>query len=176
MDDKVIYENYNNPVLRGFSEKWPREASRGVIRFSDGDILVFLKEKIGQYKLPGGGKEADETPEETFIREVHEETGYKIKNIRKIGVTKGFTQISHVFMAEPDGEAEDFHPDEDEIEQGAKCLKMDPAIVLKYMKAFIEEREDKTDNESLIQYHITLRDYKILKYIMDEDMRIDKKI
>ena len=168
MSDKVIYENYDNPALGKFSEKWPREASRGVVKFPDGDILIFLKEKIDQYKLPGGGKEDDETPEETFVREVREETGYGIKNIRKLGITKGYTQMSYIFVAEPDGEAEEFRPDEDEIKQGAKCLKMNPEEVLSKMKKFIDEREGKTDDESLIQYYITLRDYKILKYILDE--------
>lgn len=65
--------------------------------FSDGDILIFLKEKIGQYKLPGGGKENNEKPEETFIREIHEETGYRIKNIQKVGIANEYAQISHVF-------------------------------------------------------------------------------
>lgn len=71
--------------------------THGVVRFSNGDILIFVKEKNNQYKLPGGSKEGNETPEETFIREVHEETGYKIKNISKVGITKGYTQISHFF-------------------------------------------------------------------------------
>lgn len=171
MSDCVIYENFDNPALGKFSEKWPREASRGVVRFSDGDVLVFLKEKIGQYKLPGGGREDGETPEETFVREVHEETGYNVKNVQKIGITKGYTQTSHVFLAEPDGEAADFHPDEDEVAQGARCLKMDPDEVLAKMKAFIDEREGKADDESLIQYYITLRDYKILEYVCRELFR-----
>lgn len=163
MDEKVIYENRNSSALSKFSEKWPRETSRGVIYFSDGDSLMFLKEKIGQYKLPGGGKENNEKPEETFIREVHEETGYRIKNIQKVGITNEYTQISHVFLAEPDGDADDFHPDEAEITQGAKCLKMSPKDALLKMSEFIDKYEGKDDDESLIRYYITLRDYKIFR-------------
>ena len=165
MKEKVIYENYNSSALGKFSEKWPREASRGVVYFSDGDILIFLKEKIGQYKLPGGGKENNEKPEETFIREVHEETGYRIKNIQKVGIANEYVQISHVFIAEPDGDADDFHPDEAKIKQGAKYLKMNPKDALLKMRKFIDEYKDKNGNESLIQYYITLRDYNILEYI-----------
>ena len=66
LSENIIYEDYGKPFLEGFIGSWPREASRGVIQFSDGDILVFVKERIGQYKLPGGGKEHDETPEQTF--------------------------------------------------------------------------------------------------------------
>ena len=57
IDNNIIYEDYGNIFLDDFVDCWPKEASRGVIQFSDGDILVFLKERIGQYKLPGGGKE-----------------------------------------------------------------------------------------------------------------------
>lgn len=41
----------------------------------------------GEYKIPGGGMEADESCEETLIREVLEETGLKVlpETIREIG-------------------------------------------------------------------------------------------
>ena len=168
MNEKVIYENYNSSALGKFSEKWPRQASRGVVYFSDSSILIFLKKKIGQYKLPGGGKEDNEKPEETFIREVHEETGYRVKNIQKVGITNEYTQISHVFIAEPDGGADNPHPDKAEIIKGAKCLKMAPKDALLKIKKFTEKYEGKNDNESLIRYDITLRDYKILEYICNK--------
>ena len=50
MNEKVIYEKRNNSTLDKINEKCHREASRGVVYFPDGDILMFLKEKIGQYK------------------------------------------------------------------------------------------------------------------------------
>lgn len=43
-----------------------------------------------------------------------------VKNIRKIGITRDQTQASHVFVAEPYGEAQENQPDEDEIRFGAK--------------------------------------------------------
>lgn len=168
MNEKVIYENYNSSALGKFSEKWPRKASRGVVYFSDGDILIFLKEKIGQYKLPGGGKENNEKPEETFICEVHEETEYRIKNIQKVGITNEYTRISHIFLAELDGDADDLHPDEAEITQGTKCLKKHSKDALSKMSEFIDKYEGKNDDESLIRYYITLRDYKILEYIYNK--------
>ena len=102
MVDKIIYENYSEPALAEFSVNWPRVASRGIVLRGD-KMLAFLKQRTGQYKLPGGGREGDEVPEETFKREVLEETGWTVKNIKKIGVTKGSTQLSHVFVAEVDG-------------------------------------------------------------------------
>lgn len=170
INDNIIYEDYGNIFLDDFVDCWPREASRGVIQFSDGDILVFFKERDGQYKLPGGGKENDETPEQTFMREVLEETGYMVKNIRKVGVVKDQTQTSYIFIAEPYGEAQEIHPDEDEIRFGAKCLKMSPADVLKNMEKFIIEHEGYSDENSLVQCYFTQRDYKILEYVLDHNL------
>ena len=51
-----------------------RDASRGII-VKDGNILLSHEKNIGQWMTPGGGLEANETPEECCIREVAEETG-----------------------------------------------------------------------------------------------------
>lgn len=170
ISENIIYEDYGNIFLDDFVDSWPSEASRGIIQFPDGDILVFFKELIGQYKLPGGGKERNETPEQTFIREVLEETGYMVKNIRKVGIVKDQTQTSHIFIAEPYGEAQEIHPDEDEIKFGAKCLKINPADVLKNMKKFIIEHEGYLDENSLVQCYFTQRDYKILEYVLNYNL------
>ena len=170
INDNVIYEDYGNIFLDDFIGSWPSEASRGVIQFPDGDILVFFKERNGQYKLPGGGKENDETPEQTFMREVLEETGYMVKNIRKVGAVKDQTQTSYIFMAEPYGEVQEIHPDEDEIKFDAKCLKMNPADVLKNMEKFIIEHEGYSDENSLVQCYFTQRDYKILEYVLNRNL------
>ena len=39
----------------------------------------------GQISFPGGGKEGDETIEETALREAHEETGLKPENVETVG-------------------------------------------------------------------------------------------
>lgn len=39
----------------------------------------------GQISFPGGGKEGDETIEETALREAHEETGLKPENVEVVG-------------------------------------------------------------------------------------------
>ena len=170
ISENIIYEDYGNIFLDDFIGSWPSEASRGVIHFSDGDILVFFKERIGQYKLPGGGKENNETPEQTFMREVLEETGYMVKNIHKIGIAKDQTQTSHIFIADSYGEAQEIHPDEDEIKFGAKCLKMNQADVLKNMEKFIIEHEGYSDENSLVQCYFTQRDYKILEYVLNHKL------
>jgi 8-oxo-dGTP pyrophosphatase MutT (NUDIX family) len=53
-----------------------RTAARGVVE-SEGKYLVIYS-RYGDYKFPGGGREVDETLEDTLIREVREETGYLV--------------------------------------------------------------------------------------------------
>lgn len=53
-----------------------RTAVRGIIDL-DGKLL-FIKDKFGALKLPGGGQEEGESNEQTLAREVLEETGYTV--------------------------------------------------------------------------------------------------
>lgn len=65
---------------------------------------VFLKNEQGWfavvrtslgYFLPGGGAEGNETPEETLHREVYEEIGIKLTNLKKVGEAKQYTISRH---------------------------------------------------------------------------------
>lgn len=165
MTDKIIYENYSEPALAGFSVNWPRVASRGIV-LKGNKMLAFLKQRTGQYKLPGGEKEGDETPEDTFRREVLEETGYTVKNIRKIGITKGFTQVSHVFVAEAD-EYRGENPDENEVAEDSKPIEIEPEEFLEKCGAFLAKHRGKNDEDSMIKYAISSRDYQIVKFCLE---------
>lgn len=73
-------------------------------------VLQLRDEKAGvgwpgHWSMPGGGAEADETPLETSLRELLEETGIVPDTIEEAAVTayeKGKTP-PHVFMAAWDG-------------------------------------------------------------------------
>ena len=165
--EEVIYENYSNPRLANYNLYYPREASRGLVFLPNGNILAFLKPKIGQYKLPGGGKEGNETPEETFRREVLEETGYTVKNLRKLGITKGFTQVSHVFVADVDKYI-GTSMDKGEISEDARPIEVSVGDYLEKCREFLERYREKSDEDSEIKYAITSRDYYIVKHYRDK--------
>lgn len=57
-----------------------REAVRAVI-LKDNNILMVHNNK-GDYKFPGGGANKEENHEQTLKREVEEETGYIINNVK----------------------------------------------------------------------------------------------
>lgn len=87
-----------------------REAIRGIV-FKNDSILMVRSNK-GDYKFPGGGLNKGESHQETLIREIKEETGYQVNNIReKIGeITERkfdayeenaiFEMISHYYICE----------------------------------------------------------------------------
>ena len=62
-----------------------RTAVRGVI-FREGRLLL-VRSSFGEVKLPGGGQEAGEDDAATLIREVLEETGFRVhpESIRPFG-------------------------------------------------------------------------------------------
>lgn len=53
-----------------------RTAARGIIK--RGNKYLLIHSKYGDCKFPGGGAEEGETPEQTLVREVKEETGYRV--------------------------------------------------------------------------------------------------
>ena len=161
--DKIIYENYSNPRLASFKTSYPRIASRGLVFLPNGKMLAFVKHKSGQYKLPGGGKKGEESPEETFIREVLEETGYTIKNIQKLGIAKGYTQISNVFVADAD-EYKGENMDDDELAEDSRPIEISIDEFLEKTSQFIEKIKDGEDEDSVIRCAIALRDHNIVKY------------
>jgi len=61
-------------------------------------LLQQRTEPYGKWGLPGGLMELSESPEETAYREVYEETGIKVKNLRLINVFSGanyFTKLAN---------------------------------------------------------------------------------
>lgn len=165
--EEVIYENYSNPRLASYEVYYPREASRGLVFLPNGNMLAFLKPRTDQFKLPGGGKEGGETPEETFRREVLEEIGYTIKNIRKLGITKGFTQTSHVFVADVDKYI-GTSMDEGEISEDARPIEISMDEFLQKCQEFLERYREKNGKDAEIKYAIASRDYHIVKHFRDK--------
>lgn len=59
-------------------------AAIGIILDADQkQVLLVKRSDVPVWVLPGGGIEPNEKPEEALIREIQEETGYKVKILRK---------------------------------------------------------------------------------------------
>ena len=69
---------------------------------STDSFLVIQRRDNGEWQLPGGVLELDETIEEGVIREVLEETGVTVKPVKLTGVYKNMIRkiVSLVFLCE----------------------------------------------------------------------------
>ena len=166
MDEDIgeVSVKMDNPRLR--------LGARGIVVREDGKIAVFNKSNKNEYKLPGGGIEGEEKPDEAFKREALEETGCIVEIIKELGITEeyksldNFKQISYVFVGKVLEDTKQLNITEKEKNEGAKLLWETPEKALK----LITESYDKliaSKYESV--YHtkfVVLRDRKILeKYI-----------
>ncbi len=65
----------------------------GVIIVRQGDLLLLKRRSVhgaGSWSTPGGHLEFGESPEACAIREVREETGVEIGNVRFLAITNDF--------------------------------------------------------------------------------------
>lgn len=114
-----------------------RLGSRGIVVREDGKIAVFNKSNKNEYKLPGGGIENEENPEEAFKREVLEETGCDVEIVECIGTIEehktldNFKQISYVFVGKVLKDTNELHVTEKEKDEGAKLVWEAPENALK---------------------------------------------
>ncbi|MBQ1392629.1 MAG: NUDIX domain-containing protein [Lachnospiraceae bacterium] len=147
-----------------------RYASRGIV-FDPaiGKIAMEYKANINEYKLPGGGREGNETEEETFHREVFEESGCKVKIVKKLGTILeersniDMKQYSAIFVAELVEDTKELHLEQKEADEGMVVKWMDVDEALEAVKK--SHDTVKADGyESLYNAHFVLvRDEKIIE-------------
>lgn len=100
-----------------------RSAARAVVFDGNGNVALLHARKFDYHKLPGGGVDEGEEIADALMREVLEEIGCAIKNVRELGVIEEFRnenqlhQISYCFLADLAGEKGEPHYTESEIEE-----------------------------------------------------------
>ena len=78
------------------------QAVGAVVKHADGRVLLIRRARPpsqGEWTLPGGKQEPGETLEETVVRELREETGLRVRVLRKL----------EIYVLERDGHAYDIH-------------------------------------------------------------------
>lgn len=88
-------------------EPYQRAAAYGVVTSSRGVLLTELSERTaspGRWTLPGGGLDPGEAPVEALHREVWEESGQQVQDVRLLDIL-----TSHWIGRAPSGRLEDFH-------------------------------------------------------------------
>ncbi len=160
--DKDLGSDLKDPIF--YTQE--RKASRAVVSDKNKNIaLLYIKNK-GYHKLPGGGSKEGEDILDTLKREVTEEIGCKIVNIKEIGIVEEFRnyfslhQLSFCFTADLDGEKGVSQFEADEIEDGFETVWMGIHDAIKTLES---ERE----LEHYEGKFINVRDLLILKEARD---------
>ncbi len=160
-DFGIEFCDMENPQLR--------KGARGIVIREDGKIAIFNKANKNEYKLPGGGIERNENPEDAFHREVEEETGCKIEIIKSLGITEeykcknNFKQISYIFVAKVIEDSHKLNLTQKEKDEGARLLWVEPLQALELIKNCINDLKDSQYENVYATKFVVLRDRKILE-------------
>lgn len=104
-----IIRRFSDHDIVGGPDEWlvyvNRHGARGVLVDDRGYVGMMYMSAVHLYKLPGGGIEDGERPEDAFLREILEETGYAAEIVRELGDIEehknrnAFLQRSSCFVA-----------------------------------------------------------------------------
>ena len=160
--EKIV--NMENPKLR--------LGARGIVIREDGRIAIFNKSNKNEYKLPGGGLEGEEKPEDAFKREVLEETGCEIEIIESLGTTEeyksqnNFKQISYIFVGKVLKDTKQLNVTKKEKEEGAKLLWETPKKALELITECFDKLVASKYASIYSTKFVVLRDRRILEYYL----------
>ena len=166
---KITDENIGEKTITMKDSKL-RLGTRGIVIRDDGKIAVFNKSNKNEYKLPGGGLEGEEKPEEAFKREVLEETGCEVEIVDFLGTTEeykslnNFKQISYIFVGKVLKDTNHLSVTKKEKDEGAKLLWKTPEEALKLITECFDKLVPSEYSSIYSTKFVVLRDRKILEY------------
>lgn len=128
-----------------------RRAARAVVFNKDGKVALLHATKKQYHKLPGGGIEDNEDILGALNREVMEEIGSKINNIKELGIVEEYRnkilihQLSYCFIANLDGLEGTPNLTEKEIRDGFQTVWLNIDEALKILNS--EDTEGRYDGK-----------------------------
>ena len=128
-----------------------RGAARAIVFDKERKIALLRVAKRYYHKLPGGGIEKGESVEDALRRELLEEIGCSITNVRELGTIEEFRnkfalhQFSYCFLADLVGEKGTPHLEQGEIADGfePEWLGLEEAIKILESEAAVEDYQGK---------------------------------
>lgn len=110
-----------------------RKAARVVLLDEDNRVAIICVNKLGYYKIPGGGIEEGESPQDAARREASEESGCDCSIIAELGQSEtalpgwGMLDLSQGFLARIEGKKHAPQYEDHEQERGF-ALKWFPSL------------------------------------------------
>lgn len=115
-------------------------AAGGLVRRRGDDgvwrIALVHRPRYGDWSLPKGKADGDESAEETAIREVEEETGLRCRLLHEVDTVRyedrnGRPKVVRYWLMEPDEEPGAFTPN-DEVDELRWCTGSDAVKLVTY--------------------------------------------
>lgn len=173
--DNITDECFNESSLNMENPKH-RIGARGLVVREDGKIAIFCEENKGDYKLPGGGVQGDESPVKAFVREVYEEAGCEILEPKEIAIIKeershhNFVQTSYVFIAKLKKDLKELHLTAKERLWGGNVYWKTPKEALFLIEESLTKLKNLSDENLYHLKFMVMRDAKILKYVIENNL------
>lgn len=140
-----------------------REAVRAIV-LKNGEMAILYVSNKNYHKLPGGGIEQGEDLQEALDREIMEEVGTTIENIREVGKIVEYRkqhnlqQISYCFIADVKDDKGKQNFTNEEKEEGFELKWVSVEEALRLMK------NDKP--KDYLGTYVQVRDVDIIEYSM----------
>ena len=128
-----------------------RRASRAIVFDRDGKIALLDATKKNYHKLPGGGIDEGEDIKTALDRELQEEIGCTVKNLRELGTIEEYRngnlrlhQLSYCFLADLDGEVGVPHLEDGEAADGFEIvwMNLEDAIKTSRMRQILRDTRE----------------------------------
>lgn len=146
-----------------------RVAVRGIILLNG--KFLFIGDKYGELKLPGGGQDPGETDTDTLTREVKEETGFTVipESVRPFGYIEEkrlstrekmvWRQISYLYFCDIGSEQTECDLSESEMNFGMHYVTCTLDEAIEANRRMLEAKDQQSWNQREYKTLLLLKEY-----------------
>lgn len=144
---------------------------RGIIVDQSGAVAIFNKRVENDYRLPGGVIKNDESPEDTFLKEIKREIGCEIEIIEDIGIVEehmaqdDIVQETYVYVGRV-LEKGKIDYNNQEVDEFGKVMWVSPEEALKLISDYKKEVDNSEIENIYHNKYSVYRDEFIIRYYL----------